>query len=103
MSTKYTGKQIIKAGEDLIDSEVMNQDPDRFSDAMDIMSYWRFKHETSLDIAFMLLQEISYKKDKKAIFAKRLKRHVSIVRKLIRFNKMKLKNMQDIGGCRAGS
>lgn len=38
--------------------------------------------------------------DKDAICAKRLKRHVSIVNKLRRFNKMKLRNMQDIGGCR---
>jgi hypothetical protein len=47
-----------------------------------------------------MLQEVTLKKDKNAIFAKRLKRYVSIVYKLRRFPSMKLKNMQDIGGCR---
>ncbi len=100
MGNKYTGKQIIKAGEALIDFDAMDANPDKFSEALDIMSYWRFSHEVPLEKAFTLLQEISLKKDKKAIFAKRLKRHISIVRKLLRFEKMKLKNMQDIGGCR---
>lgn len=100
MSTQYSGKQVIKAGEALIDAEAMAASPDKFSKAMDVMSYWRFSHEVPLENAFSLLQEIAIKQDKKSIFAKRLKRHVSIVRKLIRFKKMKLKNMQDIGGCR---
>lgn len=100
MSTQYSGKQVIKAGEALIDAEAMAADPDEFSAAMDVMSYWRFSHEIPLENAFTLLQKIAIKQDKKSIFAKRLKRHVSIVRKLIRFKKMKLKNMQDIGGCR---
>ena len=100
MPRKYSGKQIIKAGEDLINVDAMNADPERFSEAMDILSYWRFSYEYPLDKAFTLLQEISLKKDRSAFFAKRLKRHISIVRKLVRFNKMKLKNMQDIGGCR---
>lgn len=100
MNTEYTGKQIIKAGEALLDREHMTLNPDKFTAAMDILSYWRFSHETPLENAFILLQEVSLKKDRKCIFAKRLKRHISIVRKLIRFKKMKLKNMQDIGGCR---
>ncbi|SFC45484.1 hypothetical protein SAMN05216204_106124 [Massilia yuzhufengensis] len=68
---------------------------------MDVLSYWRFSHEKALDSAFNLLQDIARKKDKATIFAKRLKRYASIVAKLRRFEQMKLKNMQDIGGCRA--
>lgn len=95
----YTGKQIIKAGEDLINLKVI-EDEERFSLAMDVLSFWRFSHEEPLDIAFSILQEVTLQKDKKAIFAKRLKRYVSVVSKLRRIPKMKLKNMQDIGGCR---
>lgn len=97
---KYSGKQVIKAGEKLID-ENMSSDSQAFSDAMDVVSYWRTCHEKSLENALMLLRTSTLIHDKKAVFAKRLKRYVSIVNKLKRFDKMKLKNMQDIGGCRA--
>jgi ppGpp synthetase/RelA/SpoT-type nucleotidyltranferase len=53
-----------------------------------------------LEEAFELVQNIANKVDKKAIFAKRLKRIPSIKTKLERFDKMKLKNVHDIGGCR---
>ncbi|MES2088943.1 MAG: RelA/SpoT domain-containing protein, partial [Pseudomonadota bacterium] len=68
---------------------------------MSALSYWRHSHEEPLENARKLLVQESINKDKSAIFAKRLKRHASIVRKLKRFPGMKLKNMQDIGGCRA--
>ena len=96
MNHKYTGKQVIKAGEVLLDDDI-----EKFETAMDILSYWRFSHETPLGEALKILQETTLKIDKSAIFAKRLKRYPSIVNKLRRFKKMKLKNMQDIGGCRA--
>lgn len=101
MKPKYSGKKIIRAGEDLTSDEIVLNNQKRFLDAMDVLSYWRFTHELPLDQAFNYLQSMTLQKDKTAIFAKRLKRHVSIVRKLIRFENMKLKNMQDIGGCRA--
>lgn len=101
MEKKYTGKQVSKAGEDLIDIARMLKDNEKFEAALDVLSYWRFSHEIPLSIAFGKLQEVAFKKDKNAIFAKRLKRFFSIVRKLDRFRSMKLKNMQDIGGCRA--
>ena len=100
MDKKYSGKQIIKAGERLLDPS-FSEDKPAFEKTMDILSYWRFKHEVPLEKAENLLKKISPKKDKSAIFAKRLKRSVSIVTKLKRFRDMKLKNMQDIGGCRA--
>lgn len=96
MIKRYTGKQVIKAGETLLEDNVKE-----FETAMDILSYWRFSHEAPLGEALKLLQETTLKIDKFAFFAKRLKRYASIVSKLRRFRKMKLKNMQDIGGCRA--
>lgn len=97
---KYSGKQIIRAGEKLADNRTLSNSQE-FSDAMDVVSYWRLCHEKSLDNALALLRASTLKYDKKAVFAKRLKRYVSIVNKLKRFKEMKLKNMQDIGGCRA--
>jgi len=96
----YSGKEIIRAGERLLDADLMTMDPPGYSAAMDVLSYWRFSHERPLEIAFNVLQDVARKKDKSTIFAKRLKRYVSIVTKLRRYEKMKLKNMQDIGGCR---
>jgi len=100
MKKEYSGKKVIKAGDTLIAFEEKNKNDSKFLDAMDVLSYWRFTHIEPLEKAINLLQHISLKKDKNAIFAKRLKRHTSIVKKLLRFQRMKLKNMQDIGGCR---
>jgi ppGpp synthetase/RelA/SpoT-type nucleotidyltranferase len=96
--TKYSGKQVIKAGETFLKDKINDSE---FDQAMDVLSYWRFSHEIPLEQALKVLQETTLKIDKNAIFAKRLKRYVSIVNKLRRFRQMKLKNMQDIGGCRA--
>ncbi len=58
----YTGKQVIKAGEDLINIKVTN-DEKKFSSAMDVLSFWRFSHEEPLKIAFSILQEVTLQKD----------------------------------------
>lgn len=96
----YSGKQITHAGEKLLNEDVL-KDPDELNKCMDILSYWRLTHESPLEEAFKILQNATLPMDDKAFFAKRLKRFISIVNKLKRFRTMKLKNMQDIGGCRA--
>jgi ppGpp synthetase/RelA/SpoT-type nucleotidyltranferase len=97
---RYSGKEVVRAGEKLTsDSALSNKE--EFSQAMNVLSYWRFTHEQPLEKAYELVEKIASQKDKNSICAKRLKRHVSIVNKLRRFEKMKLRNMQDIGGCRA--
>jgi len=68
---------------------------------MQILSYWRAKHVGSLNYITSILYDEALQIDNNAIVAKRLKRSQSIVRKLRRFNTMKLRNMQDIAGCRA--
>lgn len=80
----YSGKQIIRAGEKLI-RPIDELSPDEFQSAMDTLSYWRISHEDALDKAFQTLQDITKLKDRKAIFARRLKRYDSIVKKLKRF------------------
>ena len=96
----FSGKQVAKAGEMFLHENIL-ADEVMFSHAMDVLSFWRYSHNESLDNAFSKLQIIVLKKDKKSIFAKRLKRYISIIDKLKRFKSMKLKKMQDIGGCRA--
>ncbi len=68
---------------------------------MDVLSYWRFSHEVPLERAFDILQEEVGTVERHPIYGKRLKRQNSISVKLRRFEKMNLRNMQDIGGCRA--
>lgn len=100
MNHKYSGKQITKAGEFLLSDEIFDDQP-KLNYAMEVMSYWRFQHEQPLEKALSILKAETIPNDRTAIFAKRLKRYASIVSKLRRFPQMKLKNMQDIGGCRA--
>jgi ppGpp synthetase/RelA/SpoT-type nucleotidyltranferase len=96
----YSGKEVNRAGEKLTSDSIVDN-TEEFTQAMNVLSYWRFTHEESLEKAYELVEKITYQKDNKSICAKRLKRHVSIVNKLHRFDRMKLRNMQDIGGCRA--
>lgn len=104
MEKKVSGKAVIKAGDSLVSDDIFLPEHDEeFRAAMSVLSYWRFLHEEPMNKAHDLLERICLKADKDVILAKRLKRHVSIVGKLRRFQEqnMKLKNMQDIGGCRA--
>ncbi len=101
MEKKYSGKQINKAGDYLRDFDNIFDDEKRLFAGMDVISYWRLCHAGALETAFDYIQSVVRKIDQNAIFAKRLKRHVSICMKLVRFETMKLKNMQDIGGARA--
>lgn len=97
----YSGKQINRAGEFLTQESPFERDPSGYEEAMETHSYWRSCHENPLNQAVELLSSCAQKFDHKAVVAKRLKRTPSIVGKLCRFSGMKLKNMQDIGGCRA--
>lgn len=100
LKQKFSGKEVIRAGERLVDDKLFDN-TDEFSRVMDVLSYWRFTHELPLEKALEMVQGFAKSHDKNSICAKRLKRHASITNKLRRFEDMKLKNMQDIGGCRA--
>ena len=96
---KYSKKQIEKAGFDLI-SAAIESDKNLLSETMNVLTDWRDSHITALDICENFLKSKVYSTDSAAFIAKRIKRTESIVKKLKRFNKMSLKNMQDIGGIR---
>lgn len=103
LKISYSGNRINLAGDLLAFGKIKNgnQSALDFSQAMDVLSYWRFSHDKPLQLAFDELNNICKRIDNDSLCAKRLKRHHSIVAKLKRFDNMKLRNMQDIGGCRA--
>lgn len=97
----YSKSQVTKAWKILVEYEnYKNKCKEEVSDAFDILSYWRSSHIESLDIAFNKIQDLTIKIDKKALFAKRLKRLESIKNKLIRQETMSLGRMYDIWWCR---
>ena len=96
---KLTGKQINKCGDCIANQEKYSAS--EYSEAMDVLSQWRYAHEAPLELALEMLENAALKIDSKAIVAKRLKRTASIKSKLKRFPNMNLKTMQDVGGCRA--
>ncbi len=98
---KISGKAVTRAGETLIVEGISTDKPEEYEQAMNILSYWRSCHEKPLEEAYALLNHSVDKIERKAVTAKRLKRTPSIVLKLKRFETMKLRSMQDIGGCRA--
>lgn len=101
VESTFSGKAITRAGETLIEPGIAEKDPARFEAAMAALSYWRSSHEKPLEKAYALLGRSALRIDQNAVLAKRLKRTPSIIAKLERFREMKLRGMQDIGGCRA--
>ena len=81
----------------LISSKSSEKDKVR---AQDILSKWRALHIRPLNTFQTTLKRKLEGIGKKKIVVQRLKRSISIVRKLERFPKMNLSRMQDIGGLR---
>jgi ppGpp synthetase/RelA/SpoT-type nucleotidyltranferase len=96
----FTKTRVQKAGEAFREFDSLIKDEKKFNETMNVLSYWRLSHENPLNEAYNILQNNVLKHDKKAFFAKRLKRYEAIVKKLKRL-KTNLSTMQDIGGCRA--
>jgi len=69
--------------------------------AFDIINNWRASHNFPLNTFQTRLRRIAKSVDSNCIVAQRIKRLSSIEHKLQRFPKMKLSQIQDIGGCRA--
>ena len=67
----------------------------------DIVSNWRASHHRPLNTFYMALKSRAEAIGKEAIVSQRIKRLESITAKLRLQPKMKLSQMQDIGGCRA--
>lgn len=97
----FSNKAVTRAGEVLRAALQSAQPREDIDKALEIFSHWRADHEKPTLLALSLLTAEAKKVDNRAITAKRLKRVPSVIRKLERFNSMQLRNMQDIGGCRA--
>lgn len=95
------------AGRALVDA--MYGDADEWTDAqsydyglhLDVINNWRASHAYPLLIMRMTLGNYAKKVDLNALVAQRIKRLVSIATKLDRERRMKLSQMQDVGGCRS--
>lgn len=68
--------------------------------AVDIVNNWRSAHAYPLNAIQMNLRNAAKRSDRHALLAQRIKRLSSIALKLDRFEKMRLSQMQDLGGCR---
>ena len=73
----------------------------KYEKAAEIVENWRSSHSYPMQIIRNNLANRAKKVQPKPIVAQRLKRFVSITGKLAREPRMKLSQMQDIGGCRA--
>lgn len=98
---QYTKSGVQKAGKSLLIENIINTDPDRYKECMDILSIWRSSHIDVLNNLSRELSVISHKVDDESIVVSRLKRTPSIITKLRRNPKMNLDRMQDIAGCRS--
>lgn len=98
---EFSKKAVQRAGEALTKDNVRLDDPALFRSSMKILSFWRSSHENTLNQVTSELEGVSNRIDRKCIVVKRLKRTASIEKKLKRFSGMKLRNMQDIAGCRS--
>lgn len=96
---QYSRNAVNRAGSQAANDDfVSDSDRDR---AFAIIGNWRSAHAYPLQALKMTLLKRARRCDSAALIAQRLKRLSSIEAKLRRFERMKLSQMQDIGGCRA--
>lgn len=95
---QYSRNAIDRAGQALISIDV---EPPELADALTIINNWRSSHSFPLNTFQMGLRRKARQVDDESLVAQRIKRLSSIEAKLLRFPKMNLSQMQDIGGCRA--
>jgi ppGpp synthetase/RelA/SpoT-type nucleotidyltranferase len=94
-SPEYSKSQIIKAGKTIKESASGSEES---KEALKIIDNWRASHAFPLQVIYCHLKR-NYDRPN-FIVAQRLKRLVSIVRKLEREPTMSLWTIQDLGGCR---
>lgn len=89
-------RDIFKAGEPVTARDIVD-----LNQALDVINNWRSSHAYPLNAIVMTLRNTAKRFDSNALVAQRIKRLASIGLKLVRFERMKLSQMQDLGGCRA--
>jgi len=95
---KYSKSAVRKAGDILRNPSASKEE---LVEALTIVNNWRASHAFPLNSLQGLLRFHARKIDSDALISQRLKRLPSVRSKLERFPKMRLNQMQDIGGCRA--
>ncbi|MCL2495175.1 MAG: RelA/SpoT domain-containing protein [Oscillospiraceae bacterium] len=94
---RMTNGEIDRAGAVLKSSDPAT---DEYEHALSLVNEWRSLHKAPLNTFQIALRKKAVKIDVGYVFAQRLKKMKSIKEKLVRYSKMKLSTMQDIGGCR---
>ena len=94
----YSRNKVDEAGSILVAPEISY---DEYNDALAVINNWRSAHGRPLYTFRFGLRRHAEKIDDSALVAQRIKRLSSIALKLQRSPRMKLSQMQDIGGCRA--
>lgn len=101
----HTKSEIDRAGQALVPWWVDYPDVELPADVLGqgftIIQNWRTSHSFPLNTFQVNLRKRARKVDSDALVAQRLKRFSSVMNKLARQPKMKLSQMQDLGGCRA--
>jgi hypothetical protein len=95
---QFTREEVNAAGRLIAREAVQGPELDH---ALQVINNWRACHSFPLNTFQVNLRRASRKYDSEALVAQRVKRLPSIALKLTRFQRMKLIQMQDIGGCRA--
>ncbi len=104
---EYSKEQVNAAAKLVLDGvyapadEFVMIDQDALDNALDSVNNWRACHGFPLNTFKMNLRNASKRIDANSLVAQKTKRLSSVFHKLERFRKMKLTQMQDIGGCRA--
>jgi len=96
----YTRKNVNKSGDIVIEKRKVEKNSSEETKAFDTFNNWRASHAYPMHIIKKNLNKIAKDISPQAICVQRLKRRKSILLKLMRFPKMKLSRIQDIGGCR---
>jgi ppGpp synthetase/RelA/SpoT-type nucleotidyltranferase len=103
---KYTRGEVDRAGKVLAtesdaDWQQWSMDEwNKYWKALDVVNNWRASHSYPLNTFQVNLRHTARRFEADPLIAQRIKRLVSIERKLARFPHMKLSRMQDLGGCR---
>jgi (p)ppGpp synthase/HD superfamily hydrolase len=102
VSPAYSRKRVDAAGVVLSSPSTPGRfDYDEWETALSVINNWRSSHSRPLYTLRFCLRRNAEKIDKNVLVAQRIKRLSSIRLKLSLSPRMKLSQMQDIGGCRA--
>ena len=97
IAPEYSKRRVDRAGRALVEAS-----PDRLpEDDLRVFANWRSSHAFPLNTFQVYLRGRARAVASDPVVSQRLKRTPSTIEKLRRFPRMKLSQMQDIGGCRA--